>query len=666
MIQIRLNPDGGEAATATGTPAASSPDAPLAAVKSLEAQFEAFRKMCEETTRRATDTESREAEARRLMALTAQREEELKSAALAFQEQCNSKQAELEQAEARLRAERSRLGDDLSVLAQEQAAVGEARRQVEAAQKSAEEALARAATAAAEADAARRGAEEASRLLSAAQEAQAKRDEELRALAERVERERAEAAKAQEEAAQRRAQAEQVSAETLARVAAMEAQLGNAMEALAAAFKERDQMEQARGDLSRRLEESRAAVENSRAQHDAQAHALQAALDSAVAERDLARAEALAVGQAAGAAGNDERAAALSKQCADLTAQLASARAELAEREKALEVLSQRLLGAEERTIALQAEVTHLSDQVAAAQELAQRPAPDPRTQAPADPRSLAAIESRRARLAKYKSLLGVQSRKILKAKQALEKRTQECETILAQRARLAEAAGNLERQRAQVQLKAAKSQSLAWVFYVVATLAMVGVLSWHIAGQFAPATYLATAVLHADTRGREANPQELAAWAEVHAAILEDPALVANAAENFSRRGIASLSGAAAVKQRLDRDLVLVNGEPGVLKLEWRGPGREQSARELETIVASLLAEGERRREVRAESAGTIVEQAAQAGDEPLDSQRLLYAAGLAGAGVFGCLALAGAFYKVVARSRQRFEQEHAALETA
>ncbi len=418
----------------------------------------------------------------------------------------------------------------------------------------------------------------------------------------------------------------------------------------------RAQIESLKSDLAKvtaQFEEERAGRDRERAE-------LKAALGKAEADASELQAKHAAGMQA----GGEE----FAKTIRGLQSQLDGVNAELAQREDALRVLSQRLLSSEERALEHEAKMSEMTIALERATEEAAE-AMRQRDESMSLPSRLAGQEAgrlivRKTRLERYKRLLAVQSDKLYRAKAALKTRTDECEKVLAKRQEIVDAVMELEKQKQIVAKRQAATGALGWVCYAVVTLGLVGVIGWHVAGQVAPATYIASAEITADTRGNTPSADELAAWAESIKALAKDPQTLGAAAENYLRRGTPSLGNLAAVKQKMDRDLYLKAEQPGMIKVEMRSAGRERAMRELETFIASLAGEAERQRTLRADGCGTIVTQQPQAGSEPLESERMLWAASIGGGGFVACLMGAGFIYRMLLRSRYKFEQEQLALE--
>jgi hypothetical protein len=347
--------------------------------------------------------------------------------------------------------------------------------------------------------------------------------------------------------------------------------------------------------------------------------------------------------------------------------ELDETRRQLAQREDALRVLAERLLRAEENAIQRQAEL----EQARAALE-ARPEKPDPFMHTPEDRGAPVNSEEafasalRRSRLKRYKQLLSAQSRKVLRAKDALVKRQAECEQVLAQRAALVEKAATLNSREADLAARAARSGGAIIGVCAAAMLALVCGLAWTVAGKAAPARFAATAVLAAQTPDREPAEGELEAWGESYEELLRDPAVVQEAAQQFSRRAMTELATPPAVQQRVEADLYAHSPQPGKLAIEWRGTGSERSARELETYLAAAVSVAETRRHARGDGALTIIAQAPSAGSEPLDGSRVRYAAGFAVLGVVLTVAASLGGYALIRRQQASLRREESALARA
>ncbi|MFN0010689.1 MAG: hypothetical protein ACKVS8_03495 [Phycisphaerales bacterium] len=322
---------------------------------------------------------------------------------------------------------------------------------------------------------------------------------------------------------------------------------------------------------------------------------------------------------------------------ADLRAELDAVRAQLAERESAIEVLAVRLREAE-------CDPCNASGPEPCASDL--------------DGAGLSGQNTlRRQRLARYKHLLNQQSRKLLAAKNALAKRQAECDQVIAHRAKLAQLAGALSAREQEVELRAAKGTGAVFAAAACVIAGIVAGLSWTVAGIVAPATYAARATLVAKD-AQAASPDELAAWTQAHKSLAKDPTAYAEAAENFQRRGIEALASPAGVQERFSTDLYVQSDTPGSITLELRGPGRERTTRELETFISAVLARSEAGRGMRADALAPAVALQPAAGDEPVSTERLVYAAVLSGGGIVLACGAGVVGYAILARSKKRFDQ--------
>lgn len=271
------------------------------------------------------------------------------------------------------------------------------------------------------------------------------------------------------------------------------------------------------------------------------------------------------------------------------------------------------------------------------------------------------AVARRWERLRILRTLVREQGDKLRQAGEALRGRYEQCEQILAQREELLAARNSVletKRRIEKLQVKGAKNRAIATLFHVVIVMAGVGGLSWAIAGQIAPAAYIARASIAADTGGERIAPDVLASWQQFHEGLLNDPQMLEIAADRMNRRGIASLANPGALTQRLNADMLHQSAEPGRLVIELRGPGQGKTVRELDTYVTSLVSQANSIKDRRPDGlATTITEQAAAPGG-PVEDQRPVYALGVFAIG-FGLVSTLGvALWRKLASSKIRFEE--------
>lgn len=576
----------------------------------IQSQLESLSGLIAQQSQREADLAVREAEIARKVAAAETRESDLNRRIAEFDEQMQARAAELD---ARLAsAEEDTARRDRDAAARE-AAIAEARAGLDHQSASRTAALdeREAALAARDAELARRDAEMADR---------------ERALRDRE----AEHAKA---AGQAREAGEAAAASRDAQVADLQGQLEHARGAEAALIAERDEARRAADEARRAADQARQAADEASA--------------ALAASEEQRRADA--------AARDAERAASAAAEPppSDMTQRVEDLLQAIEQRDEAL----RRAIGRVQQAEALEAELRSQVQALAERVEGAGAPS-DPASDGPASAGGdTARAALRRERLARYKSLLQAQSGKIVKAKAALQKRTAECEQILAQRASLAEAGQALEAERRAVAAKAARSGAAMIAAASVVSLAVIGGLAWGVARQIAPAEFAARAEITADGRGRDLSPDEVASWTQTHKDLVQDPQVISSAAENFSRRGMGELGTIAAVKMKVAGTLYVKADAPGVLVLEHRAPGAERSARELETFLSALLAVSNGQRENRGDGAATIVSSPPTPGLEPIESQRLVYSAAIAGGGVLVALAAGLLGYRALSRAKARVE---------
>jgi hypothetical protein len=333
--------------------------------------------------------------------------------------------------------------------------------------------------------------------------------------------------------------------------------------------------------------------------------------------------------------------------------------AELAQREEALSVLANRLLNSEERTLAMQAQMDRLSDELsdweekAASGTIGRIDAGGGAVVHNATP-EVAPSDSRRRRLRRVRELLAQEHRKVLLAKEALGRHKAEADGVLQQRARLSQLAQNLQAAEAEADKTRAKSAAGSVIVAAMMTLITVCGLSYLAAGVLWPSTYAARATLAAESDGRSPTDQQNSVWTSAHERLATDLQVYTLAAERFQQRGMRDLATAAAVQDRFGSSLAVLTDVPGQITFELRGVGRENTARELETFAGAVSAIANSRRQMRPDGMGTNVVKQAEAGSDALDGKRQT---AMLAALVVGLAASAGAgfaAYKVLSRTRK------------
>lgn len=332
---------------------------------------------------------------------------------------------------------------------------------------------------------------------------------------------------------------------------------------------------------------------------------------------------------------------------ADQEAELA---AQVADRDRAIAELSARLDEAESRAARLVEEIELVRS--------SREEEPEGRSAAQRAGSSFGAL--RRERLRRYKALLQSQARKIVTAQSALQKRHADCEQVLAQRSKLAALAADLARREKKLAASGARSGAAAALLYAVATLAIIGVLSWQVAIRVWPGTYVASAVLVADTHGRTPTENELATWQHYHTELLDNPALMELAAERMARRGLVSLASPAELRSKLKKDLYH-QGSHGELTVELKHEGADKARLILDTLVTAIKSVSDSQRDQRPDDLGVVIAQAATAGASPLQDNRLENAGMILGGASLAAAVFAMVVWSRLARAKQSFEHAQA-----
>jgi hypothetical protein len=257
-------------------------------------------------------------------------------------------------------------------------------------------------------------------------------------------------------------------------------------------------------------------------------------------------------------------------------------------------------------------------------------------------------------------------AKKIRRVGDALGKRYEQCEQVLALRQDVLAAKRSVESAHRKQQGIEARGKTASSIFFVSCAAGILAAGSWMIAGQVAPETYVAKVVFAADSPDRQLNSGELEEWNTFHAQLVEDPRFHEFASQRLSKQGVAGLTSPAALRERLKNTAEVTSNKPGELTLEMKGPGRERVERELQMIAIAMQSQAREAKDRRADGASTIISQPAKAGTEPIESVRLIYAGGLFGAGTIVLGVLAGVFWTRLASAKMRFDLSQSVDATA
>lgn len=271
----------------------------------------------------------------------------------------------------------------------------------------------------------------------------------------------------------------------------------------------------------------------------------------------------------------------------------------------------------------------------------------------------------RRSRLARYKTLLQQQARKVMSAQAALQKRHAECEQVLSQRHKLSQLAQELGGKERRLALRKARSGALLGVLVTTVASAVLGVMSWQAALRLFPGQYVARAVIEADTHGQQPDADDLAAWQKYHEELTTNPQMMEVAAQRMGQRGIASLARAAELTAKLKADLYTQTDEPGRMTIELKETGASKAQMVLDTYVTALKSVSDAGREQRSEDLGVRIVQTAAVDERPLNEQTIMgyaggiFAGALLGVGLFGML-----IWTRLLNAKKKFDQSQAVEE--
>lgn len=324
----------------------------------------------------------------------------------------------------------------------------------------------------------------------------------------------------------------------------------------------------------------------------------------------------------------------------DSRAQLDQNLKDTKELESVLDQLRDRLRVEAARSESFAARITELEE--AAKSVPAPAEAPTPTAAAPTSdtgPRTLIqfiqgdfkVIEPlRRGRLKVAAKLARDRARKIRKAGEALATRFEQCELVLSMRQDVLNSKRSVEAVHRQQTARDARGKATTAAFFLTCAAGILAGVSWLAAGQVAPETYLAKVTLTADNRDRKLADTDLEEWRNFHKSMLDDPRFLQFASERLAKQGIPALGTPGALKERMKTDMTVSEPNPGELTLQMKGVGKEKLERDLQAIALSIQSQAREARERRIDGASTTVPEAAKAGEGPIESQRIFYAAGI------------------------------------
>ena len=263
----------------------------------------------------------------------------------------------------------------------------------------------------------------------------------------------------------------------------------------------------------------------------------------------------------------------------------------------------------------------------------------------------------RRGRLKVAARLARDRARKIRKAGEALATRFEQCEMVLSMRQDVLASKRAVDAAHKQITSREGRGKSTAAAFFMACAAAILGGVAWLGAGQLAPEIYLAKATLSADSRERKLTDGELEEWRNFHRTMLDDPRFLQFAAERMAKQGIASLSTPGSLKDRLRADLTTYDNVPGELTLQMKGIGKEKLERDLQAIAVAAQSQARDARERRVDGASTVITESAKAGDGPVESERIYYAAAIWGGSLLVLGAITGFIWRRLSQAKLQFD---------
>ena len=267
-------------------------------------------------------------------------------------------------------------------------------------------------------------------------------------------------------------------------------------------------------------------------------------------------------------------------------------------------------------------------------------------------------LVSRRQRLQRIRKTLRDRASKLQRYEAVRDDRAAEAEQVLAQRREISRAATAVQARERKLAAVQARNKTMTASFFVMAGVAILGVMSFAVADHVAPATYAAAAEIEIDGRGRELSADEIEEWQRYMSGLLLDPGLLEIASDRMRKRGLISLARAPELRARLQQDLTSATPAPGRLTVELVGEGSGPTRRALETYVVSLVAQSNATKQQRAGGPGSRVAAAAAILADPLEDGRMTSAAGVGGGGAVGGMLIGSLVYRRLKAQHSRFEQ--------
>jgi hypothetical protein len=270
-----------------------------------------------------------------------------------------------------------------------------------------------------------------------------------------------------------------------------------------------------------------------------------------------------------------------------------------------------------------------------------------------------AGIEPRERTVAEREAQLDT---KLREAQDILTQREQVeryAEKIKADRKRLATTEQQLEKKAKRVASAAARSRAALTMLWIVLTVGVLGVASWFAAGKFATPEFLVATTLEAMGDGEPLTAERRGAWQRYMADLTGNAQLHERAAQRLKRMGFAEYTSPTDVARLLEGDNAdFISERDGTLTMTIRGEGERRTVRLADTIAASMTALANETKGVRRDNASTGIALAAAAGAAPVDDPRTQLFGMLWGASTAVALFGAVVLWRKFVADRSAFER--------
>jgi len=267
--------------------------------------------------------------------------------------------------------------------------------------------------------------------------------------------------------------------------------------------------------------------------------------------------------------------------------------------------------------------------------------------------------KDRRTRLKKMRRVLAGDAEKIRLATEALRSRYEQCEQVLTKRAELAEAYEAIASAQRKYQGREVRSGVFLGLIGMAAITMVLAATSWFVSDRVTPGMYAAKVTMAASSGDSALSEVEMEQWEVYITQLATDPRFLEVAADRMKRRGIAEFSIPGDLSREMEQSLDVISALPGTIVMEYRGEGAARSARVLDTFSVALSSAANAARARRADSSMTIIESAAAAGDEPLDTRRIEMAGMIFGGSMLFVMILGGIMWRRLSAAKAKFEDD-------